>query len=65
MCFKANQSALSVIECIMFRVSIVSAKLATPNNTDKWRCMRCADVCMFCDPPAVIKGKKVLAGESN
>jgi hypothetical protein len=51
------QSALSVIECNMFRVSFL--KLATPNNTDKWRCMRCAEVCMLC------KGKKLPAGESN
>jgi hypothetical protein len=49
----------------MYRVScLVSAKLATP-NTDKWRCMRCADVCMLCDPPTVIKGKKGPAGEIN
>jgi hypothetical protein len=46
----------------MYHVScLVSAKLATPNNTDKWRCMRCADVCMLYGPPTVIKGKKVPA----
>ena len=110
-CLSVFQSALNVIECIMFRVSFLQswlhrivlinavsckwgprcpgvgdpvktgfctslneilpledpAKMAVDpvplrlTRTLKWRCMRCADVCMFCDPPAVIKVKKVLS----